>query len=370
MHGMKIIISGGGTGGHIFPALAIAEALKKKLGDVDILFVGAKGRMEMKKVPLAGYPIIGLWISGFQRKWSLKNLLFPIKLVVSLMKAGWIIKRFKPDMVVGVGGYASGPILEMAYRLNIPAIIQEQNSFPGITNRLLAKKVRHICVAYEQMQRFFPADKITLTGNPIRKAITQVKKVSKEEAYRHFGLDPSCKTIGIFGGSLGARTLNEAVESAAELIGRQEGHVQVLWQMGEMYEKQYQTGKAASNSNVKAMAFVQKMDWAYAISDLVICRAGALTIAEVSVVGLPVILVPSPNVSEDHQRKNALSLVDRDAAVMIEDDRAVKELIPAAIALLNEEKQLAQMSRNIAFFGKTTASDTIADIIVENMNVR
>ena len=296
----KIIISGGGSGGHVFPAIAIANALKALQPDIELLFVGAKDKLEMEKVPKAGYPIEGLWISGFHRKLTLRNLLFPFKLISSLWKSWRILKRFQPDVVVGVGGFASGPVLEIASRMNIPTLIQEQNSFPGMTNRLLAKKVDKICVAYEQMERYFPKDKLLQTGNPVRQDIVKGED-QKAAAFTHFEMDASKPLIFLFGGSLGAKSMNEAVAASTEVLAAYPD-VQLLWQAGSLYYERFKDSATAQLPNVKLQAFVDRMDLAYVMADVSICRAGAMTIAELAMVGMPAILVPSPNVAETISR--------------------------------------------------------------------
>lgn len=359
---LKIIISGGGTGGHIFPAIAIANAIKARQPHADILFVGAKGKMEIEKVPRAGYPIKGLWISGFQRKLTLRNLLFPIKLLSSLLRASQIIRSFKPDAAVGVGGYASGPLLEMATRKGIPALIQEQNSYAGATNRLLAKKVQRICVAYENMERYFPQEKLVLTGNPVRSDLVRIS-ATREEALAHFGLDPTKKTLLLFGGSLGARSLNQAMAASAAAL-RERPDVQVLWQCGSLYFEDYKNAETAKLPNVQIQAFIDRMDLAYKMADLVVCRAGALTISELQLVGKPAMLVPSPNVAEDHQTKNALALVERDAAIMLPDAEAKAQMIPETLALLNHPERLEELATNVHAMAKTDAAEQIADEVL------
>ncbi len=302
---MKIIISGGGTGGHIYPAIAIADALKRRDVFIDILFVGAKGRMEMEKVPASGYKIEGIWISGLQRKLTLTNLLFPVKVIHSLWRCRAILKSFKPDAVVGVGGYASGPLVREAAEMGIPSVLQEQNSYPGITNKMLATKAKVICVAYPGMEKYFPEEKIVLTGNPMRGQLS--KEISREEAAKYFGLDAGKKTILAFGGSLGARTINEIIRQSYDLVaGRHD--IQVLWQIGKLYADTYLETPSAKLNQVKATVFIDRMDLAYALADVVIARAGAITISELSLTGKPSILVPSPHVAEDHQTRNARSL--------------------------------------------------------------
>ncbi|MEM7102584.1 MAG: undecaprenyldiphospho-muramoylpentapeptide beta-N-acetylglucosaminyltransferase [Bacteroidota bacterium] len=352
----KIIISGGGTGGHVYPAIAIANALKKADKDIDILFVGAKGKLEMEKVPKAGYPIKGLWISGFHRKLTLRNLMFPLKLLVSLFRSIGIVRRFKPDVVVGVGGYASGPLLEIATRKGIPCLVQEQNSYPGITNRLLAKKVDKICVAYEGLERWFPKNKITLTGNPVRADLIKARD-KRLEGIKHFGFDPGRKTIFLTGGSLGARSLNNSMSGSLDLLKRDD--VQVLWQSGKLYIDEFEP-KVADLPNVKITAFVDRMDLAYAMADVVIARSGASTISELCMVGKPSILVPSPNVAEDHQTANAKSLVEKGAAILVADKDAPKEMVSRALKLMNQKEELENLSKNIRELAKPNASDEIA----------
>ncbi|HUR32046.1 MAG TPA: undecaprenyldiphospho-muramoylpentapeptide beta-N-acetylglucosaminyltransferase [Saprospiraceae bacterium] len=359
---MKIIISGGGTGGHIYPAIAIADALKRREPLIDILFVGAEGRMEMEKVPKAGYPIKGLWISGFQRRLTFQNLLFPVKVVDSLIRCRKIVKTFQPDVVVGVGGYASGPLVRVAASMGIPSVLQEQNSYPGVTNKLLAKKAKKIFVAYPDMQKHFPADKIVYTGNPMREQL--VKDISREEAAAFFGLDPMKKTILAFGGSLGARTINETILQSYDLI-RDRHDIQVLWQIGKFYAEKYLETPVAKLANVKASVFIDRMDLAYTIADIVIARAGAITISELCLVGKPVILIPSPHVAEDHQTHNAKALVNLDAAILIPDASASKKAFPEALRLLGERNEMSKLEHNIRSLGKPFAADEIADHIIQ-----
>lgn len=362
MAGKRVIISGGGTGGHIFPAIAIANAIKEKAADTEFLFVGAQGKMEMEKVPKAGYDIKGLWISGFDRSKWYRIPMFGIKLIWSLIKARRIIKSFKPDVVIGVGGYASGPTLEMATRNGIPTMIQEQNSWPGITNKLLAKKVDKICVAYEGMNRFFPEGKINQTGNPVRTEVANFAG-SQAEARAHFGLQEDTKTLFVLGGSLGARTLNQSMDQAFDLLN--EGKVQVLWQCGKIYEEQFSKTKTAQLDQVKMTAFVDRMDLAYAAADVIISRAGALSISELCLIGKPVILVPSPNVAEDHQTKNAEALVEKEAAILIKDAAAVKDLLPSALALLENAELRKKLGENIHHLARPDATDKITNIIFD-----
>lgn len=367
--GVRIIISGGGTGGHIFPAVAIANALKKLNPATEILFVGANGRMEMDKVPAAGYKIIGLDIQGIQRKSIWKNLLFPVKLLASLNKAAGIIKNFKPDAAVGVGGYASGPLLYAASMKGVPTLIQEQNSYAGITNKWLSKKAQKICVAFDEMDKFFPAEKIVKTGNPVRKQSVDIVG-KREEALKEFNLLPTKKTILVTGGSLGARTLNHSLTSGGldMLIA---ADVQLIWQTGKVYYAGIME-KLGNNyhPNIRILEFLNRMDLAYAAADIIISRAGAGTIAELCIVGKPVILVPSPNVAEDHQTKNALALVGDDAAVFVADRDADSKLISKALELLKDKDLQSKLSKNISSLALPQADEVIAqyviDIIKEN----
>lgn len=359
----KIIISGGGTGGHVFPAIAIADAIKAIKPTAEILFVGAQGKIEMEKVPKAGYPIEGLWISGFQRKLTTRNLMFPVKLIWSLWKSKQIIRRFRPQVVVGVGGFASGPLLEMAVRSGIPALIQEQNSYAGVTNKLLGKRVQKVCVAYDGMERFFPADKIIQTGNPVRAAFFE-KQVDAKVAYQHFDLDPTKKTLFVFGGSLGAASINRAIAANMEQIAGLEG-IQVLWQAGKLYHEQYKDSPTAQLPNVKLLPFVDRMDLAYAVADLVVCRAGAGTISELSQVGQAAILIPSPNVAEDHQTKNAEALVSKNAAVLIADKDAPVMIIKKAQEVLEAEKEINSLRENIKKLAQPNAAQTIAQQVLD-----
>ena len=322
MKPLRVLISGGGTGGHIFPAIAIANEIKKLNPETDFLFVGANGRMEMEKVPASGYKIVGLNISGFQRKFTLSNFLFPFRLIDSIIKARRIINEFKPDVAIGTGGYASGPALNAASNKGIPCLIQEQNSYPGITNKLLSKKVSAICVAYEGMEKYFPKEKIILTGNPIRQDIYNVKE-KREEGLDFFKLDKNKKTILIIGGSLGAKTINEAIAEGLEKF--KDENIQIIWQTGKNYfGLAKEKTKNLIEHRIFAFDFISRMDLAYAVANLVISRAGASTISELCAVQLPCILVPSPNVAEDHQTKNALALSNKNAAILIKDSDAQK----------------------------------------------
>ena len=344
---IRIIISGGGTGGHIFPAVSIANAIKEQHPEAEILFVGAEGRMEMQRVPAAGYQIIGLPVAGFDRKHLLKNISVLIKLMKSQIKARRIIKEFKPDAAVGVGGYASGPTLKVAGSMGIPTLIQEQNSYAGVTNKLLAKKACKICVAYEGMERFFDKEKIILTGNPVRQNLLN-QQMSRENAIRSFNLDPTKKTVLIVGGSLGARTINNCVLNGLDQI-RQSG-VQFIWQTGKFYinEAKEKVGQAENYPMLHTTDFITDMAAAYSAADLVISRAGAGSISEFCLLGKPVIFVPSPNVAEDHQTKNALALVAKDAALYIKDAEASEKLLKTAIETVQQPDTLKELSTNIA----------------------
>ncbi|MEQ1745769.1 MAG: undecaprenyldiphospho-muramoylpentapeptide beta-N-acetylglucosaminyltransferase [Saprospiraceae bacterium] len=363
---LRILITGGGTGGHVFPAIAIADAIKRIRPDTEFLFVGANGKMEMERVPKAGYPIEGLNIVGFQRGFSLRsllrNLIFPYKLMVSAFKAKGIVRRFGPDVVVGTGGYASGPVMRAAQDAGIPTIIQEQNSFAGVTNRILAKKASRICVAYDQMEAFFPAKKIVFTGNPVRSDILELDN-KRAEAQQYYGLSSDKKTIAVIGGSLGARTLNRALaESTTLLAGRSD--VQVLWQCGRFYEAEYTQCDTARLPNVHMRAFIDRMDLLYAAADLIISRAGALSISELCLVGKPAVLVPSPNVAEDHQTKNALALTEKSAARLVRDAEAVENLVTVALMLLEKEALLFSLGENIRHLGRPKAADKIAKEVI------
>jgi len=359
----KFIISGGGTGGHIFPAISIANALKQRYPDAEILFVGALGRMEMERVPAAGYPIEGLPVSGFNRKNMLRNAVVVWNLMRSIVKARKIIRRFKPEVAIGVGGYASAPVLRAASAFGVPTLIQEQNSYAGVTNKLLAKKAARICVAYDDMEKFFPKDKIVKTGNPVRQDLLTVK-AKDEAAYRFFGLDASKKTLLIVGGSLGARTINQSVIAHLEELAA--SGIQVIWQTGKFYIEEARKAFAPfACERIVVTDFVSRMDYAYAIADLVISRAGASSISELCLLAKPVILVPSPNVAEDHQTKNAQALVKKDAAIMIADSNAREQMIQNALVLIKEEKKLMELSKNILTLAEKNTSERIADEIAK-----
>ncbi len=361
---LRIIISGGGTGGHIFPAVSIANAIKNKRPDAKILFVGAEGRMEMQRVPAAGYDIIGLPVCGFDRKNLLRNFYVLYKLAKSQLKARNIIKNFKPQAAVGVGGYASGPTLKMAGMMGIPTLIQEQNSYAGVTNKLLAKKAEKICVAYEGMERFFDKDKIILTGNPVRQDLL-VKQTNRSEAIQSFGLDPKKKTILIVGGSLGARTINQCVLSHLEQI--KTSGVQFIWQTGKFYidDALRMVKQAGELPMLHVTDFIGKMENAYSAADLVISRAGAGSISEFCLLEKPVILVPSPNVAEDHQTKNALALVNKHAAIYVKDSEAQEKLLNTAIQTVNNTEKLRELSQNIAQLALKNSADRIADEVLK-----
>lgn len=357
---IRVIISGGGTGGHIFPAISIAGAIKAKYPDSDILFVGAAGRMEMHRVPAAGYQIIGLPIQGFDRKNLFKNISVLFKVLKSQWIARRIIKEFEPHVAVGVGGYASGPLLKMAGMMGIPTLLQEQNSYAGVTNKLLAKKACKICVAYEGMERFFEKDKILLTGNPIRQGLLDCN-ITHEEAVLSFGLNPQKPTVLIIGGSLGARTLNECILKNWNLM--LSSGVQFIWQTGKTYYPEIKRFLKTLNKKPEMLyvsEFISKMEYAYMAADLVISRAGAGSISEFCVLRKPVILVPSPNVAEDHQTKNALALVEKNAALYVKDSEAVSDLLPLAIETVNNEERLNQLSENIATMAYVNAAEVIA----------
>ena len=360
---LRIIISGGGTGGHIFPAVSIANAIKAKRPDAKILFVGAKGRMEMQRVPAAGYEIKGLPICGFDRKHLLKNFAVLFRIWKSQRMAKKIIKDFKPMAAVGVGGYASGPTLNVCASKGIPCLIQEQNSYAGVTNKLLAKKAQKICVAYEGMERFFPADKIIMTGNPVRQNVLSTT-LTKEEARELFGLDPEKKTILLVGGSLGARTINESVLQNLDII--EKSGVQFIWQTGKYYHESIVNQlKDKDLPMLKVTDFISDMGAAYQAADLVISRAGASSISEFCLIGKPVILVPSPNVAEDHQTKNAMALVNKDAAIYVKDADAPAVLIKKAVGIVEDAQKLASMSENIKKLGLKNSADVIADEVIK-----
>jgi UDP-N-acetylglucosamine--N-acetylmuramyl-(pentapeptide) pyrophosphoryl-undecaprenol N-acetylglucosamine transferase len=346
----------------VYPAIAIANKMKELFPDTEFLFVGALGKMEMEKVPDAGYQIEGLWISGLQRKLTLKNIMFPFKLLSSMMKTRKIIRKYKPDVVIGVGGYASGPTLKTAAKFGIPTLLQEQNSYAGLTNKLLARQATSICVAYENMDVFFPKEKIILTGNPVRSDIIDIEK-KRPQALKFFGLSPEKKTLFCFGGSLGARTLNESmIKNLQELIA---ADVQVIWQIGSFYYKEFEERlKGIDMKNVRYFEFLKEMDLAYAAADVVISRAGALSISEICITGKPAIFVPSPNVAEDHQTKNAMALVNEKAALLVKDKDALTNLVPEALKLIYNENIKKTLSDNIKRFARPYAAESIVKEIV------
>jgi len=364
---LKILISGGGTGGHIFPAIAIADAIRRKNGNANMLFVGAKGRMEMDKVPMAGYPIEGLWISGFQRNFTLKNLLFPLKLAVSLIKSGKIIKSFKPDVVVGVGGYASGAICKMAVKKHIPVVLQEQNSFPGITNKLLAKDAAKICVAYDGMEKYFPAKKLIITGNPVRKNVIEIEG-KRDRAFEFFKLDKSKPVILVVGGSQGAKAINESIDENLPLFVQ--NNLQLIWQTGKLYiEKASQAindkVEGEARKSIVAVEFIERMDLAYVAADIVVSRAGAIAISELCAVGKPCIFVPLPTAAEDHQTKNAMALVAKQAAIHLSNNEALKKLAGLVVDLAKNESKRTELSRNIKMLAVSNSDDKIADEVIK-----
>jgi UDP-N-acetylglucosamine--N-acetylmuramyl-(pentapeptide) pyrophosphoryl-undecaprenol N-acetylglucosamine transferase len=357
----KFIISGGGTGGHIFPALSIAREIKKRDPSASILFVGALGRMEMEKIPAAGFPIIGLPVEGLQRKLGLRNFVVLYKLIVSLFKASGILKTFKPDVAIGVGGYASGPLLRIAAHRNIPSLIQEQNSYAGVTNRLLAKSAAKICVAYTGMEKYFPAEKIVLTGNPVREELIQ-QKISREKACELLQIPVEKPVLLVLGGSLGARTLNNSLLNRIDAF--EEEPVFLLWQTGKLYYNQIKKELDGRNlRNIRYFDFITRMDLAYAVADVIVSRAGAATISELCLLGKPSILVPSPNVAEDHQTKNAMALVRNNAALMIPDAEAREKLVPQAIGLLNNMEHRKLLGDNCAKMALPDAATLIVDEI-------
>ena len=359
---MRIVFSGGGTGGHIFPAIAVAQEIQKRFPNVEILFVGADGKMEMTKVPKAGYPIKGLWISGFQRKLSIRNLLFPIKLLSSSISSYFILRRFKPDVVAGFGGYASGATLYVASLMGIPILIQEQNSFPGITNKLLASRAEKIAVAYDKAKKYFPIDKVVVTGNPIRSSLLEI--AGRNKGVKHFGLDPSKKTVLIIGGSLGARTLNIGMRNNLKAI-ESLSDIQFIWQCGSLYIDEYYRSETAQLEHVQIMAFIDDMNLAYATADIVVSRAGALSVSELCAQGKATILVPSPNVAEDHQTKNALALVEKNAALTIKDAEFSNEFISLVTQLVHDTGTMSRLENNISQLAMPRAVEHIADELLK-----
>jgi len=353
----KFILSGGGTGGHIYPAIAIANELKLQFPDAEFLFVGAKDKMEMQKVPQAGYEIKGLWISGIQRKITLQNMMFPFKLISSLWDSNKIIRNFKPNVVIGTGGFASGPLLRAAGSSGIPTVIQEQNSFPGITNKLLSKKANAICVAYENLERFFPKEKIVLTGNPVRQDLIDISS-KRPEAISFYNLDPNKKTLLVLGGSLGARRLNQLIEKELKNILSQD--IQIIWQCGKLYFEDY---KKYNLPNVKVVDFIERMDFVYAAADIIISRAGASSVSELCIVGKPVIFIPSPNVAEDHQTKNAQAIVGAKGAILLKESELESQFSIVFEALLKDGGKQTQLSENIKKIAKPNATKAIVEEI-------
>ena len=357
MTNYKFILSGGGTGGHIYPAIAIANELKLQFPDAEFLFVGAQDKMEMQKVPQAGYEIKGLWIAGLQRKLTLQNLMFPLKLATSLLESRRIIKQFKPNVVIGTGGFASGPLLQAAGAAGIPTVIQEQNSFPGITNKLLSKKANAICVAYENLERFFPKEKIVLTGNPVRQDLIDIES-KRDEAIAFYGLDPNKKTLLVLGGSLGARRVNQLIEKELQNMLSQD--VQIIWQCGKLYFEEY---KKHNQQHVRVVDFIERMDFVYAAADVIISRAGASSVSELCIVGKPVIFIPSPNVAEDHQTKNAQAIVDAKGAILLKESELDSQFSIVFEALMKDQGKQKQLSDNIKKLAMPNATKVIVDQI-------
>jgi UDP-N-acetylglucosamine--N-acetylmuramyl-(pentapeptide) pyrophosphoryl-undecaprenol N-acetylglucosamine transferase len=360
MKKLKFILSGGGTGGHIYPAIAIANELKSRFPDAEFLFVGAEDKMEMQKVPQAGYKIEGLWIAGLQRKLTLQNMMFPVKLMSSLRKSRAIINQFKPDVVIGTGGFASGPLLQIANSKNIPTVIQEQNSFPGITNKLLSKKANTICVAYENLERFFPKEKIVLTGNPVRSDLLNIDN-KKEEAIAHFNLDRNKKMLLILGGSLGSRRINQLIEK--EIFNIVAKDIQVIWQCGKFYINEYR--HFSDGKNVQVLDFIDRMDLVYATADFVISRAGASSVSELCLVGKPTIFIPSPNVAEDHQTKNAKAIVDKNGAILLKESELDEKFETTFSNLISDDKLQKELSQNIKSLAKPNATKDIVEEIIK-----
>ena len=359
----KFIISGGGTGGHIYPAIAIANELKNKFPDAEFLFVGAKDKMEMQKVPQAGYKIKGLWIAGLQRKLTLKNAMFPLKLTSSLWNSYLILKKFKPNVVIGTGGFASGAVLKVANLLKVPTVVQEQNSYPGITNKLLGKKASAICVAYDNLEHFFPKDKIKLTGNPVRQDLLDID-TKRSEAIAYFNLDDNKKTVLILGGSLGSRRINQLIEKELDFL--LESGVQVFWQCGNFYMAEYK--HFSEKEDVQVVSFIDRMDLIYAAADFIISRSGASSVSELCLVGKPTIFIPSPNVAEDHQTKNAKAICDKNGAILIKESNLEAEFENVFSDLLSNEEKQKQLSQNIKKLAKPNATKDIVDEIVKLLN--
>ena len=360
MSNKKFILSGGGTGGHIYPAIAIANELKRRFPDSEILFVGAKDKMEMQKVPQAGYNIEGLWIAGIQRKLTLDNAMFPLKLMSSLFKSRKIVRQFNPDVVIGTGGFASGPLLRAAASLNVPTVLQEQNSYPGITNKWLAKNAQKICVAYEGLERFFPKEKIVVTGNPVREDLISVEE-KRKEAIQAYGLDPEKKTLLVLGGSLGSRRINQLI--AKELTWLLAQDIQILWQCGKLYFDEYNSYN--EKDGVQVLSFIDRMDLVYAAADMVISRSGASSVSELCIVGKPVLFIPSPNVAEDHQTKNAQAIVDKEGALLLKEAQLDTQFQPVFEDLLKNEEKRQKLSGNIKKLALPDATKDIVDEIIK-----
>lgn len=356
----RFIISGGGTGGHIYPAIAIANELKSRFPQCEILFVGASDKMEMQKVPQAGYKIEGLWIAGIQRQLSLENLKFPFKLISSLMKSRKIVKNFKPDVAIGTGGFASGAVVKVAAQMGIPTVIQEQNSYPGITNKLLSKNAKAICVAYDGLEKFFPKEKIVLTGNPVRQDLLSVAD-NRQDAVKHFNLDPNKKTLLVLGGSLGARRINQLIESKMDFILSQ--NVQIIWQCGKFYFEEYK--KYNKKEGVQVLSFIDRMDLVYAAADMIISRAGASSVSELAIVGKPTIFIPSPNVAEDHQTKNAKAIADKNGAILIKESELDIRFKDVFSEVVQNEALQKELSQNIKALAKPNATKDIVDEVVK-----
>jgi UDP-N-acetylglucosamine--N-acetylmuramyl-(pentapeptide) pyrophosphoryl-undecaprenol N-acetylglucosamine transferase len=356
----KFILSGGGTGGHIYPAIAIANELKIRFPDAEFLFVGANDKMEMQKVPQSGYKIEGLWIAGLQRKLTLQNAMFPFKLASSLFKSRKIIKKFKPNVVIGTGGFASGPLLQMANMMRIPTLIQEQNSYPGITNKLLSKKANKICVAYENLDRFFSKQKMILTGNPVRQDLLDIDN-KRNDGINYFKLDANKKTLLVLGGSLGARRVNQLIEKELDFFTKH--NIQVIWQCGKLYLDDY--SKYNNNQNIQVVAFIDRMDLVYAAADFVISRAGASSVSELCLVGKPVVFIPSPNVAEDHQTKNALAIVNKNGAILLKENQLDATFETIFLDLISNENLQKELSKNIKKLAKPNATKEIVDEIVK-----
>lgn len=359
MEKLKVILSGGGTGGHIYPAIAIANEIKQRFPNAEILFVGAQDKMEMQKVPQAGYQIEGLWIAGIQRKLTLQNMMFPLKLISSLWKSRKIINKFNPNVVIGTGGFASGPLLQVANSKGIPTVVQEQNSYPGITNKILSKKANKICVAYDKLERFFPKDKIVFTGNPVRQDLLDIHG-KKQEGIHYFALNPNRKALLVLGGSLGARRINQLIEKELEFILSQ--NIQVFWQCGKLYYDEY---KKYNKECVQVVAFIDRMDLIYAAADFVISRAGASSVSELCLVAKPTLFIPSPNVAEDHQTKNAKAIVDKNGALMLKESELDTQFQNTFKDLVTHENLQNQLSQNIKTLAKPNATKDIVEEILK-----